>query len=336
MKIRILIVDDQKENLYLLQSLLKGNGYDVTSAENGELALKAAIKNPPDLIISDVLMPVMDGFTLCKKWKAHAKLQVIPFVFYTATYTDSKDEEFAKHLGADSFIIKPQEPGTLILKINEILKKLSDGEFTPTAKSNVDESVQLEEYNQALIRKLEDKMCQLEEVNKQLTKVLNRYKSLLITAPDAIFILNEQTKIIEANNQACKLFGYSDAEILGMDINNLHASEDQEKVIEALQNMDEKTVGKFDWIYKRKDGTVFPGSLRIMLKQNTGFQMIIRDISERKEAEKKIETQLNELQQWYNITLGREERMIELKGEVNELLVQLNKPKKYDVGKNDD
>jgi len=211
---------------------------------------------------------------------------------------------------------------------------LSNGEFSPPAKAEVGETVQLREYNQVLIRKLEDKMAQLEEANLQLTKVLNRYRTLLITAPDAIFILNEKGTIVEANEQACKLFGYSDAEILGTEVRILHEEEAQEKVIEAMSKLEKNIVGKFEWIYIRKDGTTFPGSLRIMLKKDIGFQMIIRDISERKKAEQKIETQLNELQQWYNITLGREERMIELKNEVNELLVQLNKPKKYDAGKN--
>ena len=107
---RVLIVDDIKENLYLLESLLKGYGYGTVTANNGAEALGLGLKEPPDLIIADILMPVMDGYTLCREWKKDDTLKNIPFIFYTATYTHPKDGEFALSLGADRFIIKPQEP----------------------------------------------------------------------------------------------------------------------------------------------------------------------------------------------------------------------------------
>jgi CheY-like chemotaxis protein len=66
---RILIVDDNGENLHYLRVLLQGGGYSVMAAENGADALKLAIQDPPALIISDILMPVMDGFSLCREWK---------------------------------------------------------------------------------------------------------------------------------------------------------------------------------------------------------------------------------------------------------------------------
>ena len=66
---RVLIVDDIKENLYLLESLLKGYGYATVTANNGAEALGLGLKEPPDLIIADILMPVMDGYTLCREWK---------------------------------------------------------------------------------------------------------------------------------------------------------------------------------------------------------------------------------------------------------------------------
>ena len=66
---RILIADDNPQNLYLLETLLKGAGYDVIPAGNGADALDMAGKTPPDLVISDILMPRMDGFDLCRRWK---------------------------------------------------------------------------------------------------------------------------------------------------------------------------------------------------------------------------------------------------------------------------
>ena len=81
----ILIVDDKSENRYLLETLLKGNGYEVFSAVNGEETFKKLRAESVDLIVSDILMPVMDGFQLCRECKSDESLQQIPFVFYKAT-----------------------------------------------------------------------------------------------------------------------------------------------------------------------------------------------------------------------------------------------------------
>ena len=106
---RILIVDDIEENLELLRILLEGHGYEVEQASNGSEAMAKALEKVPDMIISDVLMPIMDGYALCSKWKADERLKRVPFIFYTATYTDPRDEQLAINMGADAFIVKPIE-----------------------------------------------------------------------------------------------------------------------------------------------------------------------------------------------------------------------------------
>lgn len=124
---RILIADDIPANSYLLESILKGYGFEVIVTKNGAEALDAARSNPPDLIITDILMPVMDGFELCRRWKADDRLKSVPFIFYTATYTDQKDEQLAKSLGADRFIVKPQKPEDLVQAVREVLSEAREG-----------------------------------------------------------------------------------------------------------------------------------------------------------------------------------------------------------------
>ena len=166
---RILTVDDNSQNLYLLEVLLKTNGYIVDQASNGVEALESAHKNKPDLIITDILMPTMDGFSLCRTWKNDSELSSIPFIFYTATYTEKKDEDFALSLGADRFVIKPQSPEDLLKIINETLDEQKGKSSKSIEIRNLPkEKEYLKGYNEALIRKLEKKMLQLEKSNKRL------------------------------------------------------------------------------------------------------------------------------------------------------------------------
>lgn len=164
---RILVVDDTEVNRYLLRALLQGHGYEVDEAHHGAEALDVAQRNPPDLIISDILMPVMDGFALCREWKKDERLKLIPFIFYTATYTDEKDRKFALSLGAERFIVKPEEPEAFMAIIRETMTKFETGKPV-ILNPPTDEVEYYKEYNTALIRKLEDKMLQLEEANRIL------------------------------------------------------------------------------------------------------------------------------------------------------------------------
>jgi CheY-like chemotaxis protein len=156
----ILIADDNPQNIYLLESILKGHHYDVIPAKNGAEALDAGLRNLPDMIIADILMPVMDGFELCRRWKADERLKRIPFMFYTATYTDPKDEQFALSLGADRFVVKPQKPEFLGRIICDVLAEYLKNRSS--AEPSVDEMESLRQYNEVLFRKLEKKMKQLE------------------------------------------------------------------------------------------------------------------------------------------------------------------------------
>jgi len=173
---KFLIVDDNEQNLYMLQVLLKGHGYEVESARDGAEALEKARRDPPDVIVSDILMPVMDGFALCREWEKDEVLKGIPFVFYTATYTDPKDEEFALSLGAERFIVKPAEPDTFVGMVQEVLENHEAGRLVTPREPVAEEAVYFKQYNEALIRKLENKMLQLEEANRALERDIARRK----------------------------------------------------------------------------------------------------------------------------------------------------------------
>lgn len=164
---KLLVVDDDLPGLYMLQSLLTENGYEVETAVNGEDALEKALLSPPDVIVSDILMPVMDGFSLCRHWVQDDQLKHIPFIFYTATYTDERDMELALGLGAVHFITKPAEPHFLLQEIKQVIEQDNlDKSITQTISGA--EPVFLQKYNERLIRKLEKKMLELKQANERL------------------------------------------------------------------------------------------------------------------------------------------------------------------------
>ena len=179
---KILIIDDKKENLYFLESLLKGFGYEVISAVNGVDALEKLSSDGFQMIISDILMPKMDGFQLIKNVKTDNSLKNIPFVFYTATYIDDKDKELGLKLGADEYILKPIDPEELIKIIQDIIKKSESGKLKPKKMAIDQEKGIFELYNKRLVNKLEQKTQKLEKeiiVRKQVEeKLRSRNKEL--------------------------------------------------------------------------------------------------------------------------------------------------------------
>jgi CheY-like chemotaxis protein len=162
---RVLIVDDNEENLYYLRVLLSGHGFAVDSASHGAEALVKARQVPPDLVVSDLLMPEMDGFTLLRHWKIDGRLRTIPFVVYTATYSEAEDERLALNFGADAFILKPAEPEDFLRQIREV--QASGARVPPTVPSK---PTLLKLYSEVLIRKLEERTLRLEKTNRELQR----------------------------------------------------------------------------------------------------------------------------------------------------------------------
>ncbi len=117
----LLIVDDYPENLLSMRALLQRQDWRVMTAASGIEALDLLLQHEIDLVLLDVQMPGMDGFSLCRQWKTDEQLRGIPFIFYTATYTDPKDEDFALSLGAERFVRKPAEVDVFIRIVKEVL-----------------------------------------------------------------------------------------------------------------------------------------------------------------------------------------------------------------------
>jgi len=186
----ILVVDDDAPSRYLLDSVLTARGHEVSTASDGQEALEVALLRPLDLIISDILMPGMDGYRLCIEWQRDPQLSGVPFIFYSATYTEDADEAFALSLGADAFFRKPMETHEIVHAIESVKRRSATKRRKPTADS--EDAGVLREYNDRLVAKLEKKVAQLQSCNHILENALELLTDEVAVKDTLIVRLNEE------------------------------------------------------------------------------------------------------------------------------------------------
>ena len=306
---RVLIVDDKEENLYYLKALLTGHGYEVDAARHGAEALTKARQNAPDVVISDLLMPVMDGYTLLRHWRADSRLGSIPFIVYTATYTEPEDERLALSLGADLFILKPAEPDEFLARVREVADSRPSYPRPATAHPFANESEMLRVYSQALIRKLEEKTLQLQEANDRLERDIaerkrveeslrdseERFRATFEQAAVGIAHVSVEGRFLWANQKLCEMAGYARDRILQLGISDLTAPEDlpeQQKAMATLLS-GEKSEHALEKRFRRSDGDFLWASIVTKLLRDADgapkyFISVIVDISDRKILEEQL------------------------------------------------
>jgi CheY-like chemotaxis protein len=185
--VKLLIADDNATNLRLLRAQLEAEGHEVVDAANGMEGLHALRGGAFDGVISDILMPEMDGYRFCIEVRGDAALRELPFVLYTSTYNSPADRQLALSAGADAYIAKPAPVPVILQAITNAI----DRRRGPAARSALGgESDVLKRYNEVLVRKLEDK-------NLDLEKSLERLK-LAHEIDQAIIVASTPVQIAEA------------------------------------------------------------------------------------------------------------------------------------------
>jgi len=190
---RILIVDDSQENSDLLGMMLGMDGYAVVSARDGVEALEKLRAGTFDLIISDVLMPRMDGFQLCREVKMDDQLKTIPVVFYTGQYTDVRDEELCQSLGVALYLVKPVRRDKLLSSIRQLLAERAGDENVPAPQPLLDEDTFSSAHVERMTAKLTRQIEELERERANLQSIFNAAQvgMLLIDGEGAVIRVNE-------------------------------------------------------------------------------------------------------------------------------------------------
>jgi len=190
----ILIVDDRQENLMLLKSILKKEGYQVRAAVNGNMALESVKAELPDLILLDIMMPVMSGFEVCRQLKEDETTREIPVIFLSAMQ-EPDDKVKAFTLGGVDYITKPFEAKEVLSRVKAHLTIRQLQEDLAGAKEKVEERV---------------------DARTKEIKLLSSYlQDIIDSMPSALLGVDEEGKITHFNEEAGKMTVMPEQSILG-------------------------------------------------------------------------------------------------------------------------
>ncbi|AUC61993.1 two component signal transductions sytem response regulator with GGDEF domain [Cyanobacterium sp. HL-69] len=282
----ILIVDDQPANLRVLATMLKGKKYKVKKAQDGETALMAALSNPPDLILLDILMPIMHGYEVCQKLKSNPLTQHIPVIFISAL-NDVFDKIKAFEIGAVDYITKPFQEEEVLARINSQLT-------IQAQKRLLEKDKKLLQIKQ---QKLEEEIKQRKEAELILSQSRAFIFSILNSSLDGIAALeavrNDKTGEIE--DFRCVLVNPITANFFNLKTENLidkllfkefinKKKYDLLKYLVKVVENDSIIKKDIKLVHNRKKNWFHITAVKL----GDGFSITIRDITARKNLELKL------------------------------------------------
>ncbi|MFA6743534.1 MAG: PAS domain S-box protein, partial [Candidatus Neomarinimicrobiota bacterium] len=283
----ILIVDDMLDGRTMLATFLEKNGYQVLGTANGKEALEVLEKQSVDLIITDILMPEMDGYMLCKQIKSDKRWMHIPIIIYSATFTTRQDEIFAIKLGANRFVRKPVDTDSFLNIIRNLIEKGSNGTLDVTQLKFKKEEDVFKLYNERIIHKLEDSESRYKSIFENMTIGLYR------TTPDGIILM--------ANPALLKMLGYDSLEEMAkrnLEKEGYHSDYSRAKFKSILDK--EGKITDWESAWQRKDGSfIFVLESASAFYDNDGkilyYEGSVEDITARKIAEASLQESQNRL-----------------------------------------
>jgi response regulator RpfG family c-di-GMP phosphodiesterase len=184
MTFSVLLVEDSPTQALRTQLSLQQHGVKVTVAGDGKKALEIARSEPSDLILSDVLMPGMDGFQLVLEVRQDPVLRSIPLVLYTASFAREEDRDFALRLGADDYVEKSLTPADLFAALRDAISRRRATAGQESEASPLDERSFRGEYGEILATRLIGEAAKLERANEALAATYEATLEALVGALD--------------------------------------------------------------------------------------------------------------------------------------------------------
>jgi PAS domain S-box-containing protein len=292
----ILIIDDQFDSQELLRTLLVYGGYRVSSASDGAEGLALALAERPDLIITDVLMPEMDGYELARRVRANAVLSGTRIIFYTATYLADDVRELAATCGVDRIITKPAEPETVLA---EVAQALIGG--PPAARAEAP-ALSDHEYLRLMTRTLHRKVEELnaeadrrQTAERLLRESERRLRDTFELAAIGLAHVSTTGHWLRVNQRLCEIVGYTREELLEMSFQEITHPADIGTELDLMRRLLDGALRTYTLQkrYIRKGGELIWIDLTVALTYDavTGepyFISAVQDISARQEAQEQI------------------------------------------------
>lgn len=260
----ILIADDNPTNLKLLRAHLETAGHTVLEARDGVESLDILNRERVDAVISDILMPRMDGYRLCYEMRRQERFKHLPFIIYTSTYTSPGDERLALDVGADKYLKKPASAAALAAALHEV--ESSRAERHHASKVTMPEVEMMKEYSQRLVDKLEEKAIelaatveQLQASEGQLRESEARFRELAENIEEVLWITDPaKEQIVYVSPAYERIFGRTCESLYAGPLTWLEAlhPEDRDRVHAAA--LTKQTRGDYDETYRilKPDGSV--------------------------------------------------------------------------------
>ncbi|MCB2203991.1 PAS domain S-box protein [bacterium] len=286
---RFLAIDDREDNLISLQAILKNvrPEDEIITAMSGVEGIEKAVRLRPDLILLDISMPAMDGFEVCSLLKSKPETMYIPIILLTAYHTDSKSRVYGLEQGAEAFLSKPIDEGELIAQINAMLRlKVAE------------ESLRVEN------RQLENRV---RERTRALEKSRRQYQFLFDFAPDIYCTLDDENRIVAANQFGASYLGYQKEELQGKEFLTLIHQDDRKAAQRIVASSRNQGVPSNTEPFRlmRKDGSFLWVSLRanapeLLHESESNVLLILHDVTEEQEVLAALHQSEMELRTLYN------------------------------------
>lgn len=254
---KVLIVDDTPGNLKLLRAVLEGENIEVRQAADGVEALALLEKEPCDAVISDILMPNMDGYRFCREVRRNERLHHLPFIIYSSTYNSPVDKKLAADMGVDKFIVKPSPVHEILSALNAVMQKTARPQFAPVTPQV--ELSQTKLYNETLVNKLEQKNLELSEQTAALRASEEKFRQLAENINEFCWISTADTmETLYASPAYEKIWGRTCQSLYDDPLSFLQAipEADRPRVQAGMEDMRRGNTIDLEHRVTRPDGTV--------------------------------------------------------------------------------
>lgn len=210
-EIKILVIDDNPDNLITLKALIREffPGVEILLAQNGKDGLLMAKEHNPDVVLLDVLMPVMDGFEVCRLFKSDPVLVDIPVLFVTALKSDRNNRVKALEVGAEGFLTKPIDEIELSAQINAMIK-IRFGNLRAH-----DEKAWLELLLKRRTKDLEKELSEKRKTETALKKATKNWRITFDSLRDGVMLLDLNQKILQCNSAILLMTNKTEEELIG-------------------------------------------------------------------------------------------------------------------------